>query len=450
MGGRKLRPRRNGRQARPLNPQIPKSLNLSMTTLKLLLAEIGYRKLNFALSLLAVTVAVSLLVAGPVVIGGYGRETDAKLAELEDQTRLLMKDMGFNLMIVHRDTNMSDFWADDFAKETMPQEYVERLAADERLTKVNHLVASLQQKITWNGRSALLVGYLPETPRSHQPQTKFAAKMAEQQKQKLPMGEDIPPGTVRLGHELAQGKQSGEEIDLLGATFTIDQIVPEKGSKEDITIKVHLSDAQRLLGLPGQINQIFALECHCRKGDLPVIREQLEAVLPEAQVTEFQSIAVARARQREEVKENRQSELNRVETLAAVITPLAVLAAAVWVGLLMLANVRERRCEIGILRALGKGSGTIAVLFLGKAVLLGLVGAVAGFLLGTAIGYGLGTEVLQWIGTAPVYAAADFFRFPYLMLMIALLGAPVVSAAASYLPTLAALRQDPAVVLRDF
>ncbi|HUT10970.1 MAG TPA: FtsX-like permease family protein [Thermoguttaceae bacterium] len=420
-----------------------------MTTLKLLLAEIGYRKLNFALSLLAVTVAVSLLVAGPVVIGGYGRETDAKLAELEDQTRNLMKDMGFNLMIVHRDTNMSDFWANDFAKETMPQEYVERLADDDRLTKVTHLVATLQQRITWNGRQALLVGYLPETPKPYKPQTKFAARMAEQERSKLPMGEDITPGTVRLGHELAKEKKVGETVDLLGETFTIDRIDPEKGSKEDITIKVHLSDAQRLLGLPGKINQIFALECQCRAGDLPIIREQLESVLPEAQVTEFQSIAVARALQREEVKINRQSEQARAETLATVITPLVVLAAAVWVGLLMLANVRERRCEIGILRALGKRSGTIAALFLGKAVLLGLAGAVVGFLLGTAIGYALGTEALGWVGAAPVYGAADFFSFPYYMLLIALVGAPMVSAAASYLPTLAALRQDPAVVLRD-
>jgi len=424
-----------------------------MTTLKLLLAEIGYRKLNFALSLLAVTVAVSLLVAGPVVIGGYGRETDAKLAALEDQTRLLMKDMGFNLMIVHRDTNMSDFWANDYAQETMPQEYVERLANDDRLTKVTHLVATLQRKITWNDRTVLLVGYLPETPKPLKPKTKFAARRAEQAKKKLPMGENITPGTVHLGHELAKGKKVGDTITIEGKasarTFTIDRIVPEKGSKEDVTIKVHLSDAQDLLGLPGQINQILALECLCQVGDLPIIREQLEAVLPEAQVTEFQSIAVARARQREEVKNSRLSQLQSVRTLAAVVTPLVVLAAAVWVGLLMLANVRERRSEIGILRALGKGAGTIAALFLGKALLLGLAGAVLGFLLGTAIGYGLGTEALEWIGAAPVYAAADFFGFPYYMLLIALAGAPVVSAAASYLPTLAALRQDPAVVLRD-
>jgi len=85
-----------------------------MSTLKLLLAEIRYRKLNFVLSLSAVTVAVMLFVAGPALVEGYGQQSEHELAQLEDQTRKLMRDMGFNLMIVHRDTNMTDFWAEDF------------------------------------------------------------------------------------------------------------------------------------------------------------------------------------------------------------------------------------------------------------------------------------------------------------------------------------------------
>jgi predicted lysophospholipase L1 biosynthesis ABC-type transport system permease subunit len=67
----------------------------------------------------------------------------------------------------------------------------------------------------------------------------------------------------------------------------------------------------------------------------------------------------------------RQADLERLSAaLAKVATPLVVLAAAVWVGLLSLANVRQRRAEIGLLRALGKSSTTIASLLLGKAVLL--------------------------------------------------------------------------------
>src|SRR5438105_2632385 len=148
-----------------------------MSSLKLLLAEIGYRKLNFALSLVAVVAAATLLVAGPVLIDGYARETDARLSamqdetqgatrlmdeqlnEMDDKTRRLMRDMGFNLMIVHRDTNMADFWADDFASSDLPQAYIARLAESPRLEHVRHLVGTLQKKIEWRKRRVLLVGY---------------------------------------------------------------------------------------------------------------------------------------------------------------------------------------------------------------------------------------------------------------------------------------------------
>ena len=74
----------------------------------------------------------------------------------------LMRDMGFNLLILHRDRDMEDFWSKDFSTIDMPQDYVERLAAAKELTLVTHLVASLQAKITWRGRSVLLVGYMRE------------------------------------------------------------------------------------------------------------------------------------------------------------------------------------------------------------------------------------------------------------------------------------------------
>jgi len=128
-----------------------------------------------------------------------------------------------------------------------------------------------------------------------------------------------------------------------------------------------------------------------------------------------------------------------METLSQVITPLVVLASVVWVGLLALSNVRERRTEIGVLRAIGKRSGMIATLFLGKAVLTGLVGAV--------VGVGLGLAAAEWLGSKTLELPYLAIQLP--ALLAALLGAPLLSALASYPPTLSALHQDPAVVLRD-
>lgn len=421
-----------------------------MSSLKLLMEEIRYRKTNFLLSLLAVTIAASAFVTGPTLIAGYGRETDADIAQLkeetdtelaamEDATRKLMIKMGFNLMIVHQDTNMADFWSSDFASVDMPQEYVERLADAEVLTLVTHLVATLQEKIDWQGRKVLLVGYLPETPKTHE-------------KKKKPMGYRIEAGTVYLGHELGQGLAEGDTVDVKGKEFKVASILPEKGSKEDITIAMALEDAQEVLGRPGRVNQIMALGCRCAGERLPKIRAQLEQVLPETKITEFQSIALARAEQRDLVADEREKTITalashrdeqqgKMERLASIVTPLVVLTCGVWVGLLTMANVRERRAEIGLLRSLGKRTAQIAGLIMSKAVLMGVLGGVLGAVLGTWLAWLLMTEVMR--------VAAVHFKPSVEMVMWCIAGAPVLCAAASYLPTLSAVLEDPAVVLRD-
>ena len=421
-----------------------------MNFLKTLLAEILYRKLNFTLSLLAISIAAALFVAGPVLIDGYARQTgvlvadaeenaSAELAKLKDRTRLLMRDIGFNLMIVHRDTNMTDFWSSDFAAADMPQEYLDRLAADRRLAMVKHLVATLQKKIEWENRKVLLAGYLPEATRSHK-------------QKRSPMGYNIKPGTVLLGHELAAGKKAGQELDVRGKKFTIARVLPEQGSKEDITIAMHLDDAQAVLDMPGRINQIMALGCLCANADLPNIRRQLAAVLPGTRISEFRSIALARAEQRglvaakqkqilSDMAASRTAVQETLESLAEATTPIVAVACAIWVGLLMLANVHQRRTEIGLLRALGKQSPSIAALFLGKALLLGLLGG--------GIGFVLGSVLAQLLGTRALGVDAGLFAVHHDVLLLALIGAPLLAMAAGYLPTIVALRQDPAVALRE-
>lgn len=466
-----------------------------MSDLKLLVSEIRYYRAGFLLSTLAVVAATALVVAGPTLVGGYSRETrdrialaeqqtaaeleklrehtdaelsrlqaetDAELARMEDETRRLMITMGFNLLIVHKDTNMSDFWAADFAAADMPQHYVERLASAEQLSLVTHLVATLQQKIDWQNRKVLLVGYLPETPQAHM-------------KAKQPMGYQVEPGTVLLGYELGADRQEGDMVEVLGRPFQVARILPEQGSKEDITIAMNLADAQAVLDRPGRINQILALGCQCAGERLPKIRAQLGEVLPDTKITEFRSIAVARAEQRDLVAALRQQQLEatrahrqkvldneaarraeilatlaqrRSETqamlngLAATVVPLVVAACAVWIGLLALANVRQRRAEIGLLRALGKSGPRIAGLLLGKAALFGLLGGAVGLLLGL-VGAG---QLGRWTGLE--VNVGYLTPEPHWMLA-ALVGGPVLAALATWLPVLLAVREDPAVVLRE-
>ncbi len=403
-----------------------------MSTFKLLLAEIRFRKLNFLSALLAVVAAATLFVAGPVLIDGYARETDAYGAQSEDEARKVGLKLGFNLMIMHKDANMADFWAEDFVSKDLPQHYVDELAKSPLLKHVRHLQATLQQKIEWRKRKVLLVGYLRETPQTH---FKF----------KKPLGFLVKPGEAFLGYELWNSAEIkvGDKIEILGREFTVAKTRPETGSKKDIEIAVNLSDAQLILGKPDRVSQILAIGCKCDSERLPTIRKELAAVLPDTKITEFVTKAQARAEQRELVARNRKNIQSTMENLAAVITPLVVLVCGAWIGLLAFSNVRERRTEIGLLRALGKSSPFIAGLFLGRALLLGLFGGGLGFLLGSFVARQVGVHA------AKLNVNAAYFSPAYDMLLWSLLGAPLICVVASYLPTIRAIFQDPAVVLRD-
>ena len=440
---------------------------------RLLIAELWHRKLNVALSLFALLAAATLFVAGPTLLDGYQRESDQRLhamqreteeelgrmqqkaykdlSELDQRTKRIMRDMGFNLRIVHRDTDLTQLYA-KFTAFDMPEEYVKRLAESPLVTKVAHLVATLRQIVEWEGKTRLLVGFAPEAVQSH---------VAE----KSPMGLQIKEGSVYLGALAGEKHSVGETVDVLGKRFEIARILPPHGTaEEDIAICMHLKDAQQVLNKPGKISEILALGCQCKTVKrVEEISAQLEAVLPEARVTELRLQAIARDDQRKLVeaynaqamadyKTNRDKIVDQEKTqrakvtklLAAatsVVTPLVVFVCAVWVGLLAWSNVRERRNEIGLLRALGKGSVTIASLFLGKAALLGFVSGVGGCLLGSLLA--------RWLAAGMFEVAMENFAPSLPILALTAAGTPLVAAMASYLPTLLAVNQDPAVVLME-
>jgi hypothetical protein len=269
------------------------------------------------------------------------------------------------------------------------------------------------------------------------------------------------------------GLKAGETVEIEGKSFKIAQIMPEFGGLQDVQIVMDLHDAQEVLGKEGQVNQIMALNCKCKGNRLSVIRKELEGVLPDTKVTEQTTRAEAREKQRDLVEATRAAELASVQanlervtanrdravenherqaknrerqqrtlsSLIGITTPLVVLGSAVFVGLMTWINVRERRPEIGVLRALGKSAWNIATLFLGKAFLLGLLGGAAGCVLGYLL--------TPPIGHATMDIVASLFHVDMRLVVATLIGAPLVTMMASYLPTLSAISQDPSIVLMD-
>ena len=424
-----------------------------MNLYRLVFREILHRKLSFSLGVISAAVAVAGLVAALAILQKHDARTEqiitAKEAEtrqqmvkLEDDYRKLMLKMGFNVMILPKDQNLSDLYADDFASNYMPEEYATRLAKS-RVATINHILPSLQQKVKWpeHERTVLLMGVRGE--------------VYVQSQQQKPLLEMVAPGTMILGHELARSLplKAGDQTKLMGHEFAVAKINPERGNKDDITVWINLTEAQELLGKRGLINGILALDCTCDTVDrLSRIRPEIARILPDTQVIEYASQALTRAEARQRAATEAQTSIQREkdgratlrgerEALAAVLVPVVLVGSSIWIGLLALANVRERRCEIGILRALGLRARQILLIFLGKAVVIGLGGAAFGYVVGRVVG-------ALWRdapGAQPLHTA---FIDPRLLLLV-LVAAPVLAALASWLPAMSASQQDPAVVLRE-
>jgi ABC-type lipoprotein release transport system permease subunit len=304
----------------------------------------------------------------------------------------------------------------------------------------------LEQLVRWperDDRSIFLVGIRDEVHLSHR-------KPAE------PLAEAVPKGEIILGHRLAEseGLQLGDQVQLLGETFKVAKIHPPRLGNQDLTAWVDLETAQQMTGKEDLINGLWALECKCAWADVDKVRAEIAGILPDVEVLEKESIAKARRDARDAASREGQLALEQEQTsraalreqrssLAAVIVPLIVIASGASVGLLMLLNVRDRRYEIGVLGALGVRPGQIMGTFLGKALIIGLVGATIGYLAGAAVGVSV---ALVW-DKAPSSSPLLTIIPGAVVALSVLVLAPLLAAGASWLPAVIAAGQDPAAIL---
>jgi len=129
--------------------------------------------------------------------------------------------------------------------------------------------------------------------------------------------------------------------------------------------------------------------------------------------------------------------LTRVQMLLWLVTGAALLAAALAVGASAAASVIERRTEIGLMKALGAGSGTVGFLLAAEQLLLAFVGGGVGYALGILLARLLGEKIF---GVAPEPSLIVFLVVVALATGVTILG--------SALPLRRASRYEPAPILR--
>ncbi|MFB3891555.1 MAG: ABC transporter permease [Phycisphaerae bacterium] len=426
-----------------------------MSIWRLVIKEIVHRKLNFALALVAVLVAVACAVGALTLLRAHDLGTEEILADktrkaraeldiFEDEIRKLTVQMGYNTLILPAGQNIGDYLAQGYATATMPEEYVKRLSGS-KIVMIQHLMPILEQKVKWpeRQRTIILCGTRGEMP-------------LMQRDPKKPIVAAVAPGKIVLGYSLWSDMdlKAGDKITLMGRPFEVARCHEERFSTDDITAWVDLAAAQELLDKKGQINAIQALKCMCAGVGIKAVVAEITKLLPDVQIKELANKATARekardlaaARSRDAIAAEaaaRERLRQTREVLAACLVPLVMVGCAVWIGLLSLGNVHQRREEIGILRAIGVRSRQVMALFLAKAMLVGLVGAVLGYAAGFGVAGGW-ARMFDSPGGAGLRLGQ--LMMPWLLAAV-LVASPLLACFASWAPATLAARSDPADVL---
>lgn len=220
------------------------------------------------------------------------------------------------------------------------------------------------------------------------------------------------------------------------------------GDPEDQSLVVPLSYAQWLAGRPGQYRKLYVSAL--TKPEDGFARKDPKAMTPAEfdrwYCTPYISSIALQIQQElpgtdvrviRRVAEGEGQILTHVEMLLWLVTLAAMLAAALAVGASSAASAIERQAEIGLMKALGAGSGTVGFLLAAEQLLLAFVGG--------GIGYSLGIVLARLLGERIFGAAPE----PTLLVFLVVIGlAAIVTLLGSAIPLRRASRIEPAPILR--
>jgi len=212
---------------------------------------------------------------------------------------------------------------------------------------------------------------------------------------------------VLLGERLAAklGKRPGDTIEISGRRLTISGIVSTGGAEDD-QIVAPLAVAQDILGKPGAVRRVYvsamtkppdALSVRDPKTMTPEVYDrwycspyvesiayQLQEVIPHSHAEQIRQVA-----------QNEGTVLSRIKGLMLLITFAALFASALAVSAAMATAIYERRVEVGLMKALGAGNLAVSAIFFAEALLLALVGGVAGFSVGALLARQIGRSIFN-------------------------------------------------------
>jgi putative ABC transport system permease protein len=237
---------------------------------------------------------------------------------------------------------------------------------------------------------------------------------------------------------LADVNPINQTISIRGSKFKVIGVLKEKGStfgnNQDLRVLMPLQKARTIFTNP---NINYSLSVKTDKKDM-LEGAQDEAIVMFRNIRGLSPIEENNfGLERSDDLINRVGEITGVLSTAAwIISIITIFGSTIALLNMMLVSVTERTREIGVRKALGAKSGTIAFLFFIETIIIGQLGGLLGIILGVLLGY--------------VFAAIVDFNFviPWTAMIAASIITFIVAVISGSYPASKAAKLDPVESLR--
>jgi putative ABC transport system permease protein len=224
-------------------------------------------------------------------------------------------------------------------------------------------------------------------------------------------------------------KKTGDQVEIEGKSFQIAGVFESNAVVENGALLMTLDLAQQITDKPGKVNVLnIKMDAGASEDDLRHIKEVVQQTMPG-----FAAITSG-----ELVSRNAVVRISKAMSNATIL--IAGLVGALVVFNTMLMSINERTREIGILLALGWQRNTIMKLVFSEAVILSLIGGLAGIVIGVGIAFGLEHIELMRGKIDAIFSIPFFASVLGLSVLLGILG--------GFYPAFKASRLLPSVALR--
>lgn len=400
----------------------------------LAIKELWHRKSQLISGLLAITLGVGVIV---------GIRTISVVSE--KAVAINLDNLGANILVLPQAASVDNYYSADIDAPTFPESYVEKITTS-TLPGVDNMSPKLTRRVQIGEGTIVLTGILPKSEIASKPiwqqggllGNKVAASCAPKAGSKPSKYIDtklqrkgidsLAKSDCFIGFAVAQRLKvkEQEKLSIVSKDFLIVKILPETGTVDDDRVFANLHAVQSLLGTGEQISAIEIMGCCSEISD--GLLSKLRNVLPDTRITTIGQIV------------STQIETNRLmNQISFVFLIIVLIVGGISIGNYMWANVNERKKEIGILRMIGYHKKDVYFIFVFKALILGLIGGMAGFIFGTIAAIWLGPKFIG-IDVSPICLYLIFSML--LSIFISVIGSLIPAYMAGKIEPFSNMQED--------